>query len=76
LIRSTARWAFAHEREPRALLASSLVAESQQRGSTRKRLIQRDRWIADLLADISLDTPDENRPTSTATSTGPGPQTA
>lgn len=57
LIRATAAWAFAHERELRAVLATSLAADNQQRGVGRKKLMQRDRWIADLLTGLPPDTP-------------------
>jgi AcrR family transcriptional regulator len=55
LIRSTARWAFEHERELRAVLAVSLADSSAERGSTRQGRMQRDRWIDDLLSGLPSD---------------------
>lgn len=53
LIRTTARWAFEHERELRAVLAVSLTLEREQPGlSPRKAHMQRDRWIAELLTGL------------------------
>jgi AcrR family transcriptional regulator len=52
LIRSTARWAFDHERELRAVLAVSLSQSIAERGLTRRGRMQRDRWIDELLADL------------------------
>ncbi|MDT7744447.1 MAG: hypothetical protein QOE59_3525 [Actinomycetota bacterium] len=66
LIRATARWAFAHERELRAVLATSLTAESRRRGVSRRTFMQRDRWIADLLTDLPPETPDVTRARLTA----------
>jgi len=48
LIRSTAHWAFDHERELRAVLAVSLTDNAAERGLTRRGRMQRDRWIDEL----------------------------
>jgi AcrR family transcriptional regulator len=55
LIRSTAHWAFDHERELRAVLAVSLAEHSAERGSTRRGRMQRGRWIDDLLSGLPTD---------------------
>jgi AcrR family transcriptional regulator len=52
LIRSTAHWAFDHERELRAVLAVSLAESSAERGLTRTGRMQRDRWIDELLSGL------------------------
>ena len=57
LIRSTAHWAFDHERELRAGLAVSLAESSAERGLTRRGRIQRDRWIDELLSGLPADVP-------------------
>ncbi|WP_297658376.1 TetR family transcriptional regulator [Pseudonocardia sp.] len=62
LIRATARWAFEHERELRAVLAVSLTLDRGQQGrSPRKALMQRDRWIAELLTDLPPHVPPATR---------------
>jgi AcrR family transcriptional regulator len=58
LIRTTARWAFEHERELRAVLAVSLIAD---RAQPRKALMQRDRWIAELLTGLPAHVPAATR---------------
>ena len=55
LIRSTAQWAFEHERELRAVLAVSLGEQSAQRGLSRRGRMQRDRWIDGLLSGLPAD---------------------
>ncbi len=55
LIRSTAQWAFEHERELRAVLAVSLGEQSAQRGLSRSGRMQRDRWIDGLLSGLPAD---------------------
>jgi AcrR family transcriptional regulator len=55
LIRSTAHWAFDHERELRAVLAVSLAESSAERGLTRRGRMQRDRWIDGLLSGLPSD---------------------
>jgi AcrR family transcriptional regulator len=55
LIRSTAQWAFDHERELRAVLAVSLSEHSAERGLTRRGRMQRDRWIDELLSGLPSD---------------------
>lgn len=57
LIRTTAEWAFAHERELRAVLAVSLAQTSAERGMSRRGRMQRDRWIDDLLSGLPTDVP-------------------
>jgi AcrR family transcriptional regulator len=53
LIRSTARWAFEHERELRAVLAVSLTAtRAPGDAPLRRGRMQRGRWIDDLLAGL------------------------
>ena len=52
LIRSTAHWAFDHERELRAVLAVSLAQNSAERGLTRTGRMERDRWIDELLSGL------------------------
>ncbi|MDH2443450.1 hypothetical protein QDR37_05785 [Amnibacterium sp. CER49] len=61
LVRSTARWAFDHERELRAVLAVSLAEGSDQHGSSRRGRMQRDRWIDDLLSGLPADVPEAAR---------------
>ena len=57
LIRTTAHWAFDHERELRAVLAVSLAENSAERGLTRRGRMQRDRWIDELLSGLPSDVP-------------------
>ena len=57
LVRATARWAFEHERELRAVLAVSLAEPSLQGGLTRRGRMQRDRWIDDLLSGLPPEVP-------------------
>jgi hypothetical protein len=53
LIRTTARWAFDHERELRAVLAVSLTTTRAPREApVRKGRMQRGRWIDDLLTGL------------------------
>jgi AcrR family transcriptional regulator len=53
LIRTTARWAFEHERELRAVLAVSLTATRPSgEAPLRKGRMQRGRWIDDLLTGL------------------------
>jgi AcrR family transcriptional regulator len=61
LIRATARWAFEHERELRAVLALSLAENSAQRGLSRRGRMQRDRWIDELLSGLPSDVPPATR---------------
>lgn len=62
LIRTTAAWAFQHERELRAVLAVSLTLDRAQQGhSPRKAHMQRDRWIAELLTSLPAHVPPETR---------------
>jgi AcrR family transcriptional regulator len=62
LIKTTARWAFEHEPELRAVLAVSLTLQRQQPGpSARKALMQRDRWIAELLTGLPPHVPAATR---------------
>jgi AcrR family transcriptional regulator len=57
LIRSTAHWAFDHERELRAVLAVSLTDNAAERGLTRRGRMQRDRWIDELLSGLPVEVP-------------------
>src|SRR6478752_6469690 len=57
LIRSTAHWAFDHERELRAVLAISLTDNAAERGLTRRGRMQRDRWIDELLSGLPVEVP-------------------
>ena len=57
LIRSTAHWAFDHERELRAVLAVSLTDNAAERGLTRRGRMQRDRWIDELLSGLPAEVP-------------------
>jgi AcrR family transcriptional regulator len=52
LIRTTARWAFDHERELRAVLAVSLTTRAPGEAPVRKGRMQRGRWIDDLLTGL------------------------
>jgi AcrR family transcriptional regulator len=52
LIRTTANWAFAHERELRAVLAVSLTTRAPGEAPVRKGRMQRGRWIDDLLTAL------------------------
>jgi AcrR family transcriptional regulator len=62
LIGTTARWAFEHEQELRAVLAVSLTLEREQPGtSPRKARMQRDRWIAELLTGLPPHVPRATR---------------
>jgi AcrR family transcriptional regulator len=61
LIRATARWAFEHERELRAVLALSLAENSAERGLSRRGRMQRDRWIDELLSGLPSDVPPATR---------------
>ena len=61
LVRSTAAWAFDHERELRAVLAVSLAEGSDQRGLSRRGRMQRDRWIDDLLSGLPTAVPEAAR---------------
>lgn len=55
MIRTTAHWAFDHERELRAVLAVSLAQNSAERGLTRRGRMERDRWIDELLSGLPSD---------------------
>ena len=62
LIRSTAGWAFEHERELRAVLAVSLTLDREQQGlSPRRAHMQRDRWISELLTGLPSQVPPATR---------------
>ena len=53
LVRNTARWAFEHERELRAVLAVSLATtRAPGQAPVRKGRMQRGRWIDDLLTAL------------------------
>jgi AcrR family transcriptional regulator len=47
LVRDQGVWAFAHERELRALLALSLTPDAEERGVSRRGKMRRGQWIED-----------------------------
>lgn len=49
LVRRRGEWAFEHDRELRAVLATSLAADSQAKGAFRQGKLRRSQWIEDSL---------------------------
>lgn len=49
LVRQRGEWAFDHERELRAVLATSLASESRAKGAFRQGKLRRSQWVEDSL---------------------------
>jgi AcrR family transcriptional regulator len=61
LVRDTAKWAFEHETELRAVLALTLAPDSKRHGITRKGITNRASWVHDLLGALPPEIPTHAR---------------